>query len=71
MDQENKLHDAVCRREDSAEDIHDPVCDDTGKGGSEVNKRLALLWRIFEILEEMTPGQLQDVLGVVKDMKSA
>lgn len=27
-----------------------------------MNKRLALLWRIFDVLEEMTPKQLIEVL---------
>lgn len=34
-----------------------------------MNKRLALLWRIFDILEEMPPSKLLEVLAIVKGMK--
>lgn len=34
-----------------------------------MNKRLALLWRIFDILEEMTPKELIEVLVILRRMR--
>ena len=34
-----------------------------------MNKRLALLWRIFDILEEMTPKELIEVLVILGRMR--
>lgn len=34
-----------------------------------MNKRLALLWRIFDILEEMSPKELIEVLVILRRMR--
>ena len=38
-------------------------------GGEEMNVRLALIWRIWDVLEEMNATQLRDVLIIVRKMK--
>ena len=34
-----------------------------------MNVRLALIWRIWDVLEEMNVTQLRDVLVIVRKMK--
>lgn len=68
MGTENMLDDAEGGCGNSYQGLQIHVDADSGRGRA-MNKRLALLWRIFDILEEMPPSKLLEVLAIVKGMK--
>ena len=68
MGKENMLDDAEGGCGNSYQGLQIHVDADSGRGRV-MHKRLALLWRIFDILEEMPASKLREVLAIVKEMR--